>query len=77
MLLAETVIQLCAMAEHRKEPKKGAAESGLTRIARKVLAERDIPGTVTVTAPRQGTGGAGPRRERLKELCAHDAVIYF
>lgn len=42
-----------------REPKKGAAESGLTRIAGKVLAERDRAGTVTVTDPRKGTVGLG------------------
>lgn len=57
MLLADPA--LCRGRKQGKEPKNGAAESGLTRIAGKVLAEGDRAGTVTVTDPRKGTVGLG------------------
>lgn len=52
-----------------REPKKGAAESGLTRITGKVLAERDRPGTVTVTAPRRALVGLGQGGKGLGAVC--------
>lgn len=77
MLLAETVIQLCAMAERREGAKERGSRVRTNKDNRKGAGREGQTRHSHCHSPQEGIGGAGPGRERLREVCVHDAVIYF